>query len=243
FPMAADGGVGISGSDLTVVNASMISGGTGGLAGTPNAAIDFTGGVNRLELRTGYAFNGEIRANGTLDTLALGGTTDETFDVTQMLTGETFEDFEQLEKVGANTWTLEGDGSAFTGQTNVTQGTLLVGASAGSAVLGGTLDVLSGGTLGGFGTVGTTTLHAGGILAPGGSIGGLTIDGNFIGNGGVVQIEAVLGDDTSSTDRLVVTGNTSGNADVQVINRGGVGAATDEGIRIIEVGGSSNASF
>ena len=86
--------------------------------------------------------------------------------------------------MGTNTWTLEGDGSTFAGQTNVVEGTLLVGAVPGSAALGGTLDVLSGGTLGGFGTVGTTTLHAGGIVAPGGSIGTLTVDGDFVGMGG-----------------------------------------------------------
>jgi fibronectin-binding autotransporter adhesin len=244
FPTSPDGGAGISGSDLTVVNAGTISGGVGGLAGTPSAAIDFTGGVNRLELRTGYIFNGAIVANGVLDTLALGGTNDDdTFDATQLLAGQRFQNFEQFEKLGSGTWTLEGDGSAFTGQTNVAAGTLLVGATSGSAALGGTLDVLSGGTLGGFGTVGTTTLRSGGVIAPGGSIGKLTVNGDFIGQGGIIEIETVLGDDSSSTDLLVVTGDTSGSADVRVTNRGGAGAATNEGIKIIDVGGVSGASF
>ncbi|OQM74225.1 hypothetical protein BFN67_05075 [Pseudaminobacter manganicus] len=149
-----------------------------------------------------------------------------------------------LTKTGASTLTLEGDGSGFAGQTDVVGGTLLVGGSAGSAtMLGGVLDVLSGGRLGGHGTVGTTTLHSGGVIAPGASIGTLTVNGDFIGDGGVLEIETVLGDDSSDTDLLVVTGNTSGNAAVEIINRGGTGAATVEGIKIVDVGGASDATF
>lgn len=63
------------------------------------------------------------------------------------------------------------------------------------------------------------------------------------GSGGTLEIESVLGDDTSSTDRLVVTGNTSGTTNVKVINLGGGGAQTVEGIKIVDVGGTSAGSF
>jgi fibronectin-binding autotransporter adhesin len=82
-----------------------------------------------------------------------------------------------------------------------------------------------------------------GTVAPGNSIGTLTISGNYIGNGGTLFIESVLGGDASPTDRLVVTGNTSGTTSVKVTNLGGAGAQTAEGIKIVDVGGISAGSF
>ncbi|MGU3401271.1 autotransporter outer membrane beta-barrel domain-containing protein [Brucellaceae bacterium D45D] len=71
----------------------------------------------------------------------------------------------------------------------------------------------------------------------------LTIDGSYTGNGGRVGFDTVLFDDTSTTDMLVVTGNTSGTTNVVVANAGGTGAQTVEGIKIIEVGGASEGKF
>jgi hypothetical protein len=100
-----------------------------------------------------------------------------------------------------------------------------------------------GGRLQGIGQVGTTTNFAGGIIAPGNSIGTLTVAGNYVGNGGLLEIETVLGDDGSATDMLVVTGDTSGSTNVRVINLGGAGAQTIEGIRIVDVGGRFRRRF
>ncbi len=48
----------------------------------------------------------------------------------------------------------------------------------------------------------------------------------------------------SQTDRLVVTNSTSGTTAISIINRGGLGAQTVEGIKIIdETGGTSAGSF
>jgi outer membrane autotransporter protein len=41
----------------------------------------------------------------------------------------------------------------------------------------------------------------------------------------------------------VVTGDTSGSSNVKVINTGGTGAATVEGIKIVDIGGASNGTF
>lgn len=132
--------------------------------------------------------------------------------------------------------TLTGNNAGFTGPTTVQGGTLSVNGN-----LGGTLSVLSGGRLQGIGTVGTTTNA--GLIAPGNSIGTLTIAGNYTGNGGGLEIESVLGGDASSTDRLVVTGSTAGATTVRVLNRGGLGAQTSEGIKVIDVAGASNGTF
>ncbi|WP_175500490.1 autotransporter outer membrane beta-barrel domain-containing protein [Bradyrhizobium sp. NFR13] len=126
--------------------------------------------------------------------------------------------------------------NTYTGGTTVSGGTLSVNGS-----VCGAMTVLAGGTLQGTGTV-CDTSNAG-IVAPGNSIGTLTVAGNYTGNGGTLQIESVLGGDASPTDRLVVTGNTAGSTNVRVINLGGGGAQTVEGIKIIDVGGASNGAF
>ena len=101
--------------------------------------------------------------------------------------------------------------------------------------------MLTGARLQGTGTV-CTTVNAG-TVAPGNSIGTLTVAGNYTGSGGTLEIEAALGGDASPADRLVVTGSTAGATQVNVINVGGTGAATVEGIKIVDVGGASNGVF
>lgn len=61
----------------------------------------------------------------------------------------------------------------------------------------------------------------------------LTVKGNYVGNNGQLNIRTVLGDDKSATDRLIVEGNTSGSTTVYVKNAGGSGAATLNGIELI----------
>ncbi|MGR9205171.1 autotransporter family protein [Rhizobium leguminosarum] len=262
---------------------------------TPGA----TNGIT-LELQAGSKIYGEVVGNAAAanDTLRLGGTGTDSFDVSEI--GQKYRNFDTFEKTGTGTWSLIGtgtvatdwdiqdgtlqigdgsvigditnnatlafnrsdvftfdnlifgngtilqvgtgrtilsaDNSAFAGNTIVEAGTLSV-----NGILGGTLDVLAGGRLQGNGQVGTS--DNAGTIAPGNSIGTLTISGNYTGSGGTLEIESVLGDDTSSTDRLVVTGNTSGTTNVKVINLGGGGAQTVEGIKIVDVGGTSAGSF
>ena len=116
---------------------------------------------------------------------------------------------------------LASDGSGFAGATTIDGGTLAVNGS-----LCGDVNVRSGGRLQGTGTVCDTNNFAGGTVAPGNSIGTLTVAGDYAGSGGTLEIETVLGGDASPTDRLVVTGNTSGTTRVKVINLGGGGAQT-----------------
>ncbi|SUF98593.1 putative autotransported protein [Salmonella enterica subsp. enterica serovar Hartford] len=51
----------------------------------------------------------------------------------------------------------------------------------------------------------------------------LTINEDYVGNGGKLVFNTVLNDDDSETDRLQVLGNTSGNTFVAVNNIGGAG--------------------
>jgi len=70
----------------------------------------------------------------------------------------------------------------------------------------------------------------------------LTVD-SFTGNGGTLAFNTHLGDDASATDKLVITGDANGQANVRVLNAGGTGAKTDRGIELIDIGGASNAQF
>lgn len=70
----------------------------------------------------------------------------------------------------------------------------------------------------------------------------LTVNGNYTGNSGALHLRTALGDDTSLTDQLVVTGNATGTTYVSVSNAGGLGDETDYGIKIIDVAGTSAAN-
>ncbi|GAA2827915.1 fibronectin-binding autotransporter adhesin [Aminobacter aminovorans] len=128
--------------------------------------------------------------------------------------------------------------TGFTGLASVYGGTLEV-----NGMLGGIIDV-RGGTLAGIGSVGDTRNFAGGAIAPGiNGIGTLTIDGNYTGNGGTLQIDTSLGSDSSPTDLLAITGESilgAGATRVFVTNFGGAGAETiGDGIKIVDVAGTS----
>ncbi|WP_145601490.1 autotransporter outer membrane beta-barrel domain-containing protein [Yersinia frederiksenii] len=78
-----------------------------------------------------------------------------------------------------------------------------------------------------------------------GGLGGntLTITGDYTGNNGLLNMNSVLEDDDSVTDKLIIAGNTAGNTYVQVNNLGGSGAQTLNGIELITVGGVSEGEF
>ncbi|WP_173932044.1 autotransporter outer membrane beta-barrel domain-containing protein [Chelativorans sp. Marseille-P2723] len=140
-------------------------------------------------------------------------------------------------------------------------------------VSGGTVQIDEGGFLGGYGTVegnvdnrGTVAVadalarfagEPGGIFTIDGAltnsgtlnVGGATVGnmllvaGDYAGADGVLNLNTVLGDDSSATDMLIVQGATSGATSVRVSNRGGTGAQTVEGIKLIDVEGASDGTF
>ncbi len=186
-----------------IVNAGSIAGGLSGHAGPADRvqanAVELKGADNRLELRHGYSFTGNVVADGTGSTLALGGSGNASFDVGQVGGNRQYQGFEAFEKTGTSTWTLTGDGSGFAGTTTVSGGLLSI-----NGTLGGTVSVLSGGRLGGSGTVGTTSVADGGIIAPGNSVGTLSVAGDLTFQSGSVY--AVEVDGAGSSDRIVATG-------------------------------------
>ncbi len=140
------------------------------------------------------------------------------------------------------TLTLSGTNN-YSGVTTVNGGSLVQGAkdafsgtSAYAVANGATLD------LGGFAT-GMRSLENGGTVDFGGTGGtALNIAGDYAG-GGTLVMSTVLGADNSTTDQMKVGGNTSGTTSVVVKNRGGLGAATVNGIELIDIAGNSGGTF
>ncbi|MBP2561221.1 fibronectin-binding autotransporter adhesin [Neorhizobium galegae] len=234
------GGAGIS-SGSAIVNLDIVNSGTiragGGQADAITRSVAATTGTLTLELQAGSVIVGNVVAGvaPTTDTLRLGGAGNDSFDISAIGVAAQYRNFDVFEKTGSSKWTLTGTDTAATNWT-IYDGTLAV-----NGTVGGTMDVRAAGVLQGIGQVGTTT--SGGTIAPGNSIGTLTIAGNYTGTGGTLAIETVLGGDTSPTDRLVVTGNTAGTTNVTVTNLGGGGGQTVEGIKIVDVGGTSAGTF
>lgn len=148
---------------------------------------------------------------------------------------------------GAGTLVKENQGtlvmtgvSTFTGNTQVAKGTLQV-----DGTLPGTTTIAAGAALSGIGTVGNVTALADASVRPGNPddpFGTLTLTGNFVGSGGTLQLNTVLGNESSETSRLVVGGNTSGTSRVVINRAGGNGEKTlGDGIHIVQVNGTSDA--
>ncbi|MBZ9822831.1 autotransporter-associated beta strand repeat-containing protein [Mesorhizobium sp. CA4] len=149
-----------------------------------------------------------------------------------------------LTKVDYGTLILAGN-SSYVGATTVQDGTLAAG-KAGAFNTTSAFTVASGGTLdlAGFDQTVASLNNSGavrlGAAAPGTV---LTVSGDYVGNGGKILINAALDGDASATDRLVVHGNTSGTGILAVSNVGGAGAQTSEGIKIVDIDGSSAGTF
>ncbi|MGF7111749.1 autotransporter family protein [Pseudomonas laurylsulfatiphila] len=76
----------------------------------------------------------------------------------------------------------------------------------------------------------------------------LTVEGNYVGNGGQLLLQSTVGDDSSPSDRLVVNNGTlTGSTLIGVTNVGGAGALTRQnGIQLVQAQGtavSDNTAF
>lgn len=144
----------------------------------------------------------------------------------------------RLEKRGGGTLVLSGANADFSGSADVGAGTLAI-----NSAFGGAVTIHDGGRVEGTGSAGDVVNRSGATLAPGHEgIGQFSID-NYTGLGGLLEIEAQLGTDGALADQLIVRGDASGSTHVSVINRGGLGGQTQEGIKIIDVDGASDATF
>ena len=174
-------------------------------------------------------------------------------------------DGKSLTKKGEGTLTLTSN-NTYSGTTAVQEGTLwltetgVIGAAGSQQYV----TVGQGSTLGGNGAVNSNVDNAGtlrfgdntaaqsgfiingnvtnkGSIASSGTTPGntLTINGNYTGTGGNLTLNTYLGDDSSPTDELIVAGDVDGKTTLYINQAGGEGAFTDQGIEIVNVGGTS----
>lgn len=142
------------GGTLILTSANTYTGGT-----TISAGILQIGGGGTTGSLLGNVTNNGVLAFNRSDALTFGG----------VISG-----IGSLEQRGTGRLTLTANSFAFTGNTSILAGTLVV-----NGVLGGSLDVRSSGRLQGAGTVGATAVAPGGTLAPGAPNGTLTVAGNI----------------------------------------------------------------
>ena len=129
------------------------------------------------------------------DTFRLGGTSNASFDVSQIGSSAQYRGFGVFQKTGTSTWTLTGTNTAALPWT-INVGTLMVNGTMANS----TMTVNSGGTLAGTGTVGPTTIMSGGTLAPGNSPGTRTVAGNLAFQSGAIYLVQINPSTASSAN-------------------------------------------
>lgn len=215
------GGTALLKGRLNLGNAQAL--GTGELAMDDGTEIGFTA--------SGMTIANAIRFTGNSDPIIDTGAFDA--GLSGAISGAGF-----ITKIGTGTLTLSGANS-YTGATDVAQGTLRAGAantfsaaSAHSVAAGATLD------LAGYSQT-VASLNNSGTVSLVGSVPGttLTVNGAYVGNGGVLKLGTTLYFNGPPSDRLILDGpnaSASGNTTVQITNIGGLGALTNgNGIEVI----------
>jgi autotransporter family porin len=201
-------------------------------------AVDLGGDndIAKLSNLTNANLGGTDAINGGLGTDTL------TFDNVKL---DGIARVQNWESIGAtNDTELTLDGNLVLGDSGTGTGSLSVDAS--STLYGGgfnaSIQAFTAGQL-------AQVTNAGRIDLTNGSTGAadrLTISGNYVGVGGLLLVQTVLGDDSSASDRLVLSGGTaSGSTGISVVNVGGAGASTtQDGIMVVQAvnGATSGAS-
>ncbi|NIF60694.1 autotransporter outer membrane beta-barrel domain-containing protein [Enterobacter sp. Ap-916] len=226
-----------------------------GALGADTSLLTFDGGT--LQVTNSFDLERPItleNAGGTLDTQGFNTT------INQGVTGSG-----ALTKLGSGALTMTGD-STYTGATTLAEGSLDVTGSLVSDVRAKSATLLSGtGSIGAATLETGSTLTIGSPQQTNDDAASFTVSGDLnnsglvnlsrsadiVGNtlnvggdytGGTdsqLNVNTVLGDDASVTDKLVIQGATSGSTVLAVNNVGGQGAETQQGIEVVAVGGNS----
>lgn len=230
-------------SGITRIDNGALQLGDGGNSGSLTGDINNNGVLifNRADTLN---YEGNITGTGSLaqqgaGTLILNGNSDYTGSTAinsgTLIVGEAATSGAQLTGTGpvtvASGATLSGNGSIACAVNNL--GTI----AALNTLAGHENDAIGHFTVGDLTNNGTVNL-AGGALGN-----TLTVNGNYVGNNGLLILNTSLGDDNAASDKLIVQGDTSGDTRMQVINMHGIGQQTNNGIEVVNVRGNSNGSF
>ncbi|OCP00229.1 autotransporter outer membrane beta-barrel domain-containing protein [Ensifer sp. LC13] len=229
---------------------------TGGAVGG-NVLMSF--GTDTFTWDGGGTIEGSIDLGADTDIATLRNLTSANLAGTDALTGGlgvdglTLEDvqtggvarFQSWENIDARAGSvLTFDGNLTLGDSGTGTGTLNVDAAS-TLRGGGTNAAISAATIGQLVTVNNSgTIDLSDVGAS--TSDRFTVNGNYSGNSGLLVLDTVLGDDSSASDRLVVSGGTAtGTTAISVVNAGGAGADTlANGIMVVELanGATSAAS-
>jgi autotransporter family porin len=256
--------------NITVSNASTITGGNGTSIqlGNGNNVIQMTGGQLNGAVVTGTGadqftwsgggINGAIGLGGGNDTATLRNITDAQLATTPVIDGGAgtdhlvfdsatvtgfarFMNWENVALTSGTRLTLDGGGMTL-GDVGTGTGALTIDAS--STLLAGngvnaTIRSFTAGQLVSVTNAGTIDLTNGGSTAAN----TLTVAGSYIGAGGTLRLNTVLGTDGSPSDKLVIAGagaSASGSTGIAVFNAGGGGAVTlGNGIALVQATGGA----
>ncbi|MBZ9812064.1 MULTISPECIES: autotransporter outer membrane beta-barrel domain-containing protein [unclassified Mesorhizobium] len=190
----------------------------------------------KLSNLTNSNLGGADALNGGLGTDTLS------FDNVKLKGISRVQNWESIDATNDTELTLDGnlvlgDSGTGTGSLNVDAASTLYGGGFNASIQAFTAGQLA------------DVVNAGRIDLTNGSTGAtdrLTISGNYTGLGGLLLIQTELGDDSSASDRLVLSGGTaSGSTGIGVVNVGGAGAeTTQDGIMVVQAvnGATSSAS-
>jgi len=205
------------------------------LGGVGNGTLNIGAKSGAGAAAAGEVRTGELRFENGDATLVFNHTDDIEFS-TRMASGGVGN---HTLKHEAGITTITGNNVAWTGTTDVSGGTLIVGLNGVGSLVGSDVSVGGAGTLKGTGALGRLTVQSGGLHAPGNSIGTQDVNGPYILQAGaILEIEI----NASSSDVVVVNGTVdiSGailkvlaaqdsyafNTDYVIINNDGVDAVT-----------------
>ncbi|MER9159955.1 MULTISPECIES: autotransporter outer membrane beta-barrel domain-containing protein [unclassified Mesorhizobium] len=227
--------------------------------GTVGGDILMSFGADSFVWNGGGIIYGSVDLGGDNDTAELSNLTNANLGATNTISGGLGTDALTLDNVkldgisrlqnwesidATNDTELTLDGNLVLGDSGTGTGSLSVDAA--STLYGGgfnaAIQAFTAGQL-------AQVTNAGRIDLTNGSTGAtdsLTISGNYVGLGGLLLIQTELGDDSSASDKLVLSsGTASGSAGISVVNLGGAGAATtQDGIMVVQAinGATSGAT-
>ena len=218
---AGGGGIGVALGVGTLTNSGTITGGLSYNGATRGDAVYFDANGSTpgstLVLEAGSSITGNVVVNFGGGILILGGSTNSSFDVSQIGGSAQYQGFTTFEKTGSSTWTLTNTNSGTTPWT-ITAGTLNVSSDAALGASTGTL-TLDGGTLqwgAAFNSARAITLGSSGGTLDTNSFSS-TLSGVISGTGGLTK---------TGTGTLTLSG-TNTYTGTTTINAGTINASAD----------------
>ncbi|CAN7601519.1 autotransporter outer membrane beta-barrel domain-containing protein [Ensifer adhaerens] len=254
------------GNDTIILSGGTIGGNISVSGGTDNVTVTggslagdvlMSFGADTFTWDGGGVIQGTVELGADNDTATLRNLTSANLGGTDAITGGLGIDNLTLANVTTNgvarlqNWetiaatngtVLTFDGNLTLGDSGTGTGTLDVDSSS-TLLAGGTNVAISAATAGQFANL----VNSGSIDLTNGAASTsdtFTVNGNYTGNGGLLLLNTVLGNDSSPSDRLVVSGGTaSGTTGIGIANTGGRGASTLlDGIMVVELTNGATAA-